>query len=61
MGFDLMVEVDHRVNSLLLHWVVISEHDLEIEGLNELSLGLVGDDLSDLFLELILVEFTWRG
>lgn len=53
-----MVEVDHRVNSLLLHWVVVSEHHLKVERLGELSFGLIFIDFGDVLLKLFLVEFT---
>lgn len=53
-----MVKVDHGVDSLILHWIVVSEHDLEIDTLDELSGGLVGKNFVDVGLELILVELS---
>jgi len=61
-----VVKVDHGVDSLILHWIVVSEHDLEINTLDELSGGLVGKNFVDVGLELILVqlstsELAWRN
>ena len=61
MGSDVVVKVDHSVDSLILHWVVVSEHDLEVNALGELSVGLVGENFVDVGLELILVELSKGG
>ena len=61
MGSDVVVKVDHGVDSLILHWVVVSEHDLEVDALGELSVGLVGKNFVDVGLELVLVELSTGG
>jgi hypothetical protein len=58
VGSNVVVKVDHGVDSLILHWVEVSEDDLEIDRLGELSGSLVGDNFFDLRLELVLFELA---